>query len=202
MDSDEGEGDSTEPGRFFRYLGSQLTQIHPRLWLAQMLVACIPTGAFGNVRSVLYRLAGFAGIATKVYIFGMLDVRGPGDIYSRLHVGEHSRINAPCFIELSAPVSIGSRVSIGHHCVIATTDHKTGPDWQRCGEVECKPVVIDDGSWLGARVTVVPGVTIGRGAIVSAGSVVTRSVPAGAKVAGNPSRVIGWADRPVAEDGG
>jgi acetyltransferase-like isoleucine patch superfamily enzyme len=93
-------------------------------------------------------------------------------------------------------------VSIGHHCVLATTDHQTGPDWQRCGEIECRPITIGDGSWLGARVTVVPGVTIGRGVIVAAGAVVTRDVPADAKVAGNPARVIGWANRPVADDGG
>jgi len=193
---------SNQHGRIGGYLCAQITHIHPRLWLAQLLVACIPTGAFGNVRGSLYRLAGFAGIAAKVYIFGMLDLRGPGDVYSRFFIGEHSRINAPCFIELSAPVHIGSHVSIGHHCVVATTDHKIGPDWQRCGEVDCKPVVIDDGSWLGARVTVVPGVKIGRGAIVSAGAVVTRDVPAGAKVAGNPARVIGWTERSGTEDGG
>jgi maltose O-acetyltransferase len=47
-----------------------------------------------------------------------------------------------------------------------------------------------------------PGVTFGGGVIVAAGAVVTRDVPADAKVAGNPARVVGWANRPVAEDGG
>jgi acetyltransferase-like isoleucine patch superfamily enzyme len=187
--------------RILKYVSAQLRHIHPCLWLAQLLVCCIPICAFGNVRSALYRLAGFTGIAAKVYIFGMLDLRGPDDIYSRLHVGEHSQINAPCFMELSAPVHIGERVSIGHHFVLATTDHEVGPAWQRCGDVMSKPVVIGDGSWLGARVTVVPGVTIGQGAVVSIGAVVTRDVPPGAKVAGNPARVIGWLDRPGGGDG-
>jgi len=194
-------GRTSNRGRIVKYVSTQLRHVHPWLWLAQLLVCCIPVGAFGNVRSAFYRLAGFTGIAAKVYIFGKLDLSGPDDIYSRLHIGEHSQINAPCFIELSAPVHIGERVNIGHHFVLATTDHELGPALQRCGDVMSKAVVIGDGSWLGARVTVAPGVTIGPGAVVSLGAVVTRDVPPGAKVAGNPARVVGWLDRSDGEDG-
>jgi maltose O-acetyltransferase len=59
-----------------------------------------------------------------------------------------------------------------------------------------EPVSIGDGAWIGARVTILPGVTIGQGAMVGVGSVVTRDVPANAQVVGNPAKVIGWLDRP------
>jgi len=57
-------------------------------------------------------------------------------------------------------------------------------------------VTIEDDVWLGANVFVMPGVTIGKGAIVSAGSVVNKSVPSYAIVVGNPARVIGWRKQP------
>lgn len=187
--------------RIGQYLTAQRSQIHVRLLLVNSLLGLIPAGAFGNVRCTLYRLAGFRNIADKVYIFGTLELRGPTGIYSRLHIGEHARINAPCFIELSESVRIGQHVSLGHHLVVATTDHEVGTESERCGPVSSKPVTIGDGSWLGARVTVLPGVTIGAGAIVAAGSVVMSDVPSGAKVAGNPARVIGWLNRPAPATG-
>jgi acetyltransferase-like isoleucine patch superfamily enzyme len=64
-----------------------------------------------------------------------------------------------------------------------------------------KAVVIEDDVWLAANVFVMPGVTIGRSAVVAAGSVVNKSIPAYAIVAGNPGRVVGWRTRPGEEDG-
>lgn len=53
-----------------------------------------------------------------------------------------------------------------------------------------QPVTLEDGVWVGARVIILPGVTIGQGAIIGAGSVVTRDVPARTIAAGNPARII------------
>jgi maltose O-acetyltransferase len=63
---------------------------------------------------------------------------------------------------------------------------------------ELKPVVIEDDVWLGANVFIMPGVTIGKGAIVSACAVLSRSVPPYSLVAGNPARVVGWRKQPPA----
>ena len=57
--------------------------------------------------------------------------------------------------------------------------------------VEDKPITIEDYAWVGSRATVLPGVTIGRGAVVAAGAVVTKDVPAYAVVGGVPAKVIG-----------
>ena len=69
--------------------------------------------------------------------------------------------------------------------------------WQLQGW-EAKEVVIEDDVWLGANVFVMPGVIIHKGAIISAGTVVNKSIPAFALVAGNPGRVVGWRKRPAA----
>jgi len=77
--------------------------------------------------------------------------------------------------------------------------------WQLQGW-EAKEVVIEDDVWLGANVFVMPGVIIHKGAIISAGTVVNKSIPAFALVAGNPGRVVGWrkrrADAAAADGGG
>jgi len=178
--------------RVSNYMAKQAELMHPRLSLAQALLRCIPYGAFGNVRSALYRWAGFKKINRKVYIAGLLDLRGDGDIYSRLSIGEHTFINVPCFIEANAPLHIGKSVGIGHHTVFITSNHEVGTSEARMGKLKPAPVSIGDGAWIGAHVTVLPGVTVGSGAVVAAGSLVTRDVPANAKVAGVPARIIGW----------
>jgi acetyltransferase-like isoleucine patch superfamily enzyme len=63
--------------------------------------------------------------------------------------------------------------------------------------VEAKPVIIEDNVWVGFGAAILKGIRIGRGAIVGAGSVVTRDVPACTFVAGNPARVVGPADEEV-----
>ena len=177
-----------------RYAGLQREAIHFRLGLAQLLVWLLPYSSFNDLRTHIYRWAGFAGVSQQVFIAGKLDLRGDGDIYSRLNIGERTTINTPCQIELNAPVRIGKRVGIGHNTVIITSNHELGPAEQRMARMVKEPVTIGDGTWIGARVTILPGITIGPGAMVAVGSVVTRDVPANAKVAGNPAKVIGWLD--------
>jgi maltose O-acetyltransferase len=115
---------------------------------------------------------------------------GSGDIASRLVIGRESVLNGPLHLDLNAPITIGDRVHIGHHVVMITTDHQIlGPD-RRCGELAPKPIVIEDGAWLGARTTIGPGVRIGRSSVVAMGSVVMSDVPPNKIVGGNPARPI------------
>ena len=77
---------------------------------------------------------------------------------------------------------------IGPQTIIATLNHDSAPE--KRGGMFAKPVVVCDKVWLGARVTICPGVTIGEGAIVGAGAVVTKDVPPRTVVAGVPSSII------------
>jgi len=114
-------------------------------------------------------------------------------------IGSHCNFARGVFITGGGGVTIGDWVGFGPDVKVWSVNHRfDDPDtpWQLQGWEE-KPVHIEDDVWLGANVFVMPGVTIGKGAIVSAGAVVSKSIPAYALVAGNPARVVGWRKRPV-----
>lgn len=90
-------------------------------------------------------------------------------------------------------IVIGSNVLIGSGCLISTTDsHPVHWEARRleAGPAACAPVVIEDDVFIGARCIILKGVTIGQGAVIGAGSVVTKSIPPRVVAAGNPARVI------------
>jgi maltose O-acetyltransferase len=105
-------------------------------------------------------------------------------------IGVGTFVNYECFFDGSAPITIGRKVRIGMQCLFVTGSHEIGTSDQRAGRETAEPIVIEDGAWIGARVTVLPGVTVGRGAVVAAGAVVTRSVAPMQTVAGVPARPI------------
>lgn len=110
----------------------------------------------------------------------------------RLSVGDGSRIGDNTIIDLVDDVEIGNNVAIGPNCTFYTHDHiytnKNLPTWK--GGIIKKPIIIEDDSWIGANVTILPGVLIGRRSIVAAGSVVTTSVPSNSIYAGVPAKLI------------
>jgi len=87
-------------------------------------------------------------------------------------------------------VRIGSRVMIAPNVTISVTGHPVHPELRSGMSQFSAPVTIEDDVWLGAHVVVLPGVTIGAGSIVGAGSVVTKDVPPGVVVGGVPARVL------------
>ena len=102
------------------------------------------------------------------------------------------------FLGRGVEIDASERVEIGCHVLLAPgvfiTDHAHRTDAAaRCDAQGCdaSPVVIEDDVWLGVRAVVLPGVRIGRGAVVGAGAVVTRDIPADAIAVGVPARPIG-----------
>lgn len=87
-------------------------------------------------------------------------------------------------------LEIEDNVKISLNCVIATNNH----DPYKRDLLVCKPVKIKENAWLGVNVTILPGVTIGKNAIIGAGAVVTKDVPDNAVAVGNPARVIKMLD--------
>ncbi|WP_460723110.1 acyltransferase [Microbacterium aureliae] len=73
---------------------------------------------------------------------------------------------------------------------VVTSSHRIGGPDQRAGAHEFAPVTISDGSWIGANVTILPGVTIEEGVVVAAGAVVTKDCRANTLYAGVPARAI------------
>jgi len=89
-----------------------------------------------------------------------------------------------------ASIEIGDHVLLGPGVHLYRATHPLDSAERRKGLELAKPIVIGNDAWLGGGAIVLPGVTIGARAVVGAGSVVTRAVPAGEKVAGNPARPI------------
>lgn len=104
-------------------------------------------------------------------------------------LGDHVFMNVGCVILDQGRVTFGSHVMLGPSVHIYTVEHHPDPQLRNAGMERAKPVVIGDDVWIGGSAIVLGGVTIGKGAIIAAGSVVTRDVPAGARVMGNPARV-------------
>ncbi|QPM91925.1 sugar O-acetyltransferase [Pseudooceanicola algae] len=107
-----------------------------------------------------------------------------------IRLGAGCYLNANCVILDSAPVTIGARCLLGPGVKICCPDHHRDPVQRSQGLEIARPVVLEPDVWLAAGVIVCGGVTIGAEAIVGAGSVVTRDVAPGAKVAGVPARAI------------
>ncbi len=172
-----------------RLWGDELGPLQPRLLLVQLLVAPFPPYTGGRMRALALRLAGFS-IGQGTLFWGLPAICGEGDLRPRLCVGSHVWINVGGFWDLGAMVTIGDRVAIGQQVMILTGTHQVGGAERRAGPFVARPVRIGVGAWLGARCTLLPGVTVGEGAIVAAGAVVTCDVPPHTLVAGVPARVI------------
>lgn len=103
-------------------------------------------------------------------------------------IGRHSHVNTQCILDGRGGLTLGNSVSVSHRVNLMTGSHDAhSANFQGI----FKPIVIDDYAWIGVGATVLQGVTIGRGAVVCAGAVVTRDVEPYAIVAGVPARRIG-----------
>jgi len=122
-----------------------------------------------------------------------------------LLVGSNTAINGCTSFSIAERVEIGSNVLISFECILMDHDgHSINPLLRQQDlpdllggrpkawwNVNASPIRVEDFAWIGARVLILKGVTIGRGAVVAAGSVVTKDVSPFAIVAGNPARQIG-----------
>lgn len=153
------------------------------------LAETLPSSAFSRVRTAMLRAAG-ATIGEHSLVQGKVRLTGHGNPSELLTIGKFTLITGGLHLDLGAPIRIGNMVRIGHDVSLLTINHAVGPSHFRAGTSFFGEIVIEDGCWLASRCTVLPGVTIGEGAIVAAGSVVTRDVPKHTLVAGVPARVI------------
>jgi maltose O-acetyltransferase len=174
---------------FARAVVEEFANLNPRLIVANLLVAPLPRLSFVRLRTAIYRLAGVE-IGPRTSVFGRLTLTGPGPVHKRLHIGADCIINAPLFLDLSAEIRIGDRVSVAHHSVFVTAHHEIGVAAFRAGTNTGRPILVEDGCWIAASCTILPGVTIGQSSIVASGAVVAKDVPRNVLVGGVPARLI------------
>jgi acetyltransferase-like isoleucine patch superfamily enzyme len=188
-------GGEFEPGvdtlsaRLRRFIHGEIRQLWPLQAAVLATTNMLPAQSFNYLRTALLRSV-FPGIGQRTRLLGPVSITGPGRLPELLSIGSETVIGGSLHVDLGAPLRIGEFVHIGHHVLMHTIDHEIGPAKLRCGRHRVAPIHICDGAWIGSRVVVLPGVTIGAGAVVAAGAVVVRDVPANCLVAGVPAKVI------------
>jgi acetyltransferase-like isoleucine patch superfamily enzyme len=144
------------------------------------IVARVPSA---SVRRRFYALMGLT-IGRRAHIYGGMEIRDPRNIA----IGEGSVIGLHATLDGREGIEIGRNVNLSSEVAIWTLEHDPQrPDFGAKGG----PVIIGDRAWLSFRCTILPGITIGEGAVVAAGAVVTHDVAPFAIVAGVPARQIG-----------
>jgi maltose O-acetyltransferase len=159
--------------------------IHPRLQLAFGLLKFLPFLPCAT----LLRLAGAAVGEASVVRHGVR-LNGPRGLAKNLKIGHECQIEPGCTFDLEEKITLGDGVRVGHEAMLLTSSHQIGPKEHRAGELVRAPITIEDGACIGARSILLPGVTIGAGAMVSPGSLVNKEVAPHTHVAGNPAKVI------------
>ena len=157
-------------------------------YVTNHMVSRVPSFA---LRRLFYRhvlgmtLGPGCGIHLGCYIW----FYGPGHVRrSGSRIGANTRVNRDCCLDARGTIEIGDNVSISPEVMILTTDHRYDSD---DFALQSRPVVIEDNVWIGARALILPGTTIGRGAVIAAGAVVSRDVSPMTVVAGVPARAVG-----------
>lgn len=108
------------------------------------------------------------------------------DFPKQLSIGRHVFINHSFTAMSIGGITLEDNVQIGPRVTIVTDNH----DFENRYVLKCKSVRVKRGAWIGANVTIMPGVTVGENAVVAGGSVVTKDVPDNTVAGGNPARVL------------
>lgn len=137
----------------------------------------------GKLRSILYKIGGYN--FEDVGIRSGCTFRG-----EKIFIKRGSFLNNNVFISGNETISIGCNVYIAFDVLITTNSHEIGTESQRATGNIYSPVTIEDGVWIGARSTILPGVVIKKGCVIAAGSVVNRDCEPNGLYAGVPAKRI------------
>ena len=145
------------------------------------VVGCIVP--FHHLRRAFYRMVGMRiGQGSSIHM--KLTLYNPGGI----HIGEDTIIGERCTLDGRAPLTIGNHVDIASEVMVYNSEHDVNDENFK---PIVAPVTVEDYVFIGPRAILLPGVTVGKGAIVGAGAVVTKNVEPYSIVGGVPARVIG-----------
>ncbi|MES1174352.1 MAG: acyltransferase [Myxococcales bacterium] len=172
--------------KFKVLLSEDTSGIHPRLLALNLATRFLPHHYAPRFRAQLFSLAGFQ-IGQGTLIDATPKINGGANLFANLVVGRDCSIDVECVFDLGERITIGDRVTIGPGAMILTSTHELDFKEHRAGQVQLSPVTIGDGAWLGPRVVILPGVKVGAGSIINAGSVVTKEVVPNTRVGGVPA---------------
>ena len=154
--------------------------------LINIILSLLPPSRLFAARAAFLRLAGIE-MHRSVKFCGRGWIYGQG----RLIIGEGTWLSPGVvfYTHLEAEIQIGERCDLGPGVEFIVGSHEVGTGERRAGNGTARAIVVGNGCWVGAKSVILGGVTIGDGAIIAAGAVVTRDVPAHTLVAGVPAVV-------------
>jgi len=170
-------------------LAEEFRDLHFRLRVALLLGMFLPVRIGGRIRVLLLRTAGL-NIGPGTIMYAMPTILAGSQFEKMLSIGSNCWFNIGTTLDVHADLIIEDNVYFGHDILVLTQSHEVGPSGKRAGPLINEAVHIGRGAWIGARVCILPGVNIGAGAIIAAGSLVTRDVPPDTTVAGVPAKEI------------
>lgn len=158
-------------------------------YLVEFFMALTPHDPLSNrIKRALMRWRG-ATVGARPKIWRDVWV----DDYRKLTIGDDVSIGKSAMLQCIGSITIGNQVMVAHGSQIISAGHRipAAGESMRFSGLDVAPIVIEDEAWIGGGAIVLPGVTIGRGAVIAAGAVVTKDVDPYAIVAGVPGVVIG-----------
>jgi acetyltransferase-like isoleucine patch superfamily enzyme len=158
-----------------RFFGRSVNA-HPSAWISVHSVIRVNCGGSITI-----------GKNCEIHPFSMLLTHG-----GHIHIGDNCSVNPFTIIYGCGGAYIGNNVRIAAHVMVVPENHNPGTDaipLHLSGKTR-KGIRIDDNVWIGAGARILDGVNVGRNAVIGAGSVVTRSVPANTTVVGVPARTL------------
>ena len=145
---------------------------------------CSSSWISNKLRSVLYKWGGVfleegVTICPKCFV-------GNKD----LHIGKGTFINYNVWFNTAGHIDIGNYCNIAFGVTFVTSTHEIGLSNRRAGKSSLKEITVGDGTWIGAKAIILPGVKIGKGVIIGAGAIVVKDCEDNCVYAGNPARLI------------
>jgi acetyltransferase-like isoleucine patch superfamily enzyme len=175
--------------RFLEELAGFYDSADPRR-MAWSAARVLPDFTFTRTRARLLAMVG-CDVQPGTGVFGYVDLVGPAGSAAKLSIGSGSIIAPGATFCLDAAITIGKNVSIGPRVMLYTATHPLGGADRRMQlYIAPRPIVIEDGVWVGLAAMILAGVRLGRGCVVAAGAVVSADVPPNALVAGNPATIV------------
>lgn len=151
----------------------------------------LPMSSSGFLGKSSKKIRGFLTRKIVISAGSNINVERGAVFSSKIRIGNNSGIGKNA--KIPEQVTIGNDVMMGPECYMYTQNHAFDrldiPMWRQ-GHSPVSPITVGDDVWIGGRVTVLPGVYIGNGSIIGAGSVVTKDVPPYAIVGGAPAKII------------
>lgn len=144
-----------------------------------------------HLRAIIYKYIFQVNFGKHSILYYGSEIRS----HYKLIIGEGSIIGDKAILDARNGIKIGKNVNLSSNVSIWTEQHDHRDPWFRCLSDDTFGVKICDRAWIGPGVTILHSVTIGEGAVVAAGSIVTKDVPAFAIVAGVPAKKIGERNR-------